>query len=472
MRPITPHTSFAGASWPAIPSPPAAALLAIRYQLEQTQYCSETEIDEIRRPQLIGLIDHACRNVPFWKKRFDAAGINRLIAGGQPIGSNDWAECWLKLPLLTRADVQELGEELVIRDLPKGHGNISEIVTSGSSGRPVRIVRTTLDHLYWQAFQVRDHVWRQRDFSGTFLSILRDDQRPPDTKAPHIRRMNDWGSPVSTIWPTGPSVLLDYRASTADLIAAIREISPDYICTFPSLLLEILRVARDENIGMPKVREVITVSEACPTELRGLCLEVLGAEMSSTYSAAECGAIATQCAEGTWHTQSERLLLEILDDNGTSCRAGQTGRVILTPLQNFAMPLFRYEIGDLATVGEAPCGCGRKLPVIGEIPGRARDLLMLPSGEFRPPYYGHNAVMGIRAIRQHQVVQTSPDEICLRLVVARPLAPEEESFITLKVDEALGGSFQISIEYVGSIERKPGGKYAEFERAFPLTERK
>lgn len=472
MRPITPHTSFAGAIWPAIPSPPAAALLAILHQLEQTQYCSETEIDGIRIPQLVGLIGHACRNVPFWKKRFDAAGINRLIAGGQTIGSNDWMECWLKLPLVSRTDVQELGEELVIRELPKGHGNISEIVTSGTSGRPVRIVRTTLDHLYWQAFQVRDHVWRRRDFSGTFLSILRDDQRPPGNDGAHVRRMGDWGSPVSTIWPTGPSVLLDYRASAAELITAIREISPDYICTFPSLLLEILRVARDENLAMPKVSEVITVSEACPTELRSLCLEVLGAEMSSTYSAAECGSIATQCAEGTWHTQSERVMVEILDDAGNPCKAGQTGRVILTPLHNFAMPLFRYEIGDLATVGETPCACGRRLPVIAEIPGRARDLLMLPSGGFRPPYYGHNAVMGVRAIRQHQVVQTSPDEICLRLVVARPLAPAEEVFIASKVDEALGGLFRISIEYVGSIERKPGGKYAEFERAFPVAERK
>lgn len=468
MHFITPHTSFAGAVWPAIPSPPAAALLSILHQLEHTQHCSEAEIDEIRKPQLVGLIEHACRNSRFWKERFDAAGIHQLIAAGHPIAPARWSEHWLRLPVLTRADVQELGEALVIRDLPKGHGHICEVVTSGSSGRPVRISRSTLDHLYWQAFQLRSHVWRDHDFSGTFLSILRDEQRPPACQGVHMRKMGDWGAPVSTVWPTGPSVLLDYRASIADLIAAIRETSPDYLCTFPSLLLEILRVARDENIAMPKVREVITVSEACPPELQGLCLNVLGAKMSSTYSAAECGGIATQCIEGNYHTQSERVIVEILDDDGRPSAAGTTGRVILTPLQNFAMPLFRYEIGDLATVGSGPCGCGRKLPVIAAIPGRARDLLMLPSGELRPPYYGHNAVMGVRSIRQHQVVQTSPTMICLRLVVAKPLTSEEENFILSKVDAALEGLFQVSIEYVESIQRKPSGKYAEFERAFSL----
>lgn len=468
MRLIAPHSSFAGAVWPAIPSPPAAALLSVLHQLEQTQHCSEAEIDAMRRPQLVGLIEHACRNSRFWKERFDAAGISQLIAGGQPIDSTSWSEHWLRLPVITRAEVQELGGELVMGALPKGHGNIFEVVTSGTSGRPVRISRSTMDHLYWQAFQLRGHLWRERDFSGTFLSILRDEQRPPSFAGVHMRRMDDWGAPVSTVWPTGPSVLLDYRASTSDLIAAIREIAPDYICTFPSLLLEILRVARDEHIGMPRVREVIAVSEACPAELQGLCREVFGAEMSSTYSAAECGGIATQCAEGNWHAQSERVMVEILDEDGRPSQPGTTGRVILTPLQNFAMPLFRYEIGDLATVGSGQCACGRKLPVIADIPGRARDLLMLPSGEFRPPYYGHNAVMGVRSIRQHQVVQISPNAICLRLVVAKPLTAEEENFILSKVDAALEGLFRVSIEYVNLIQRQAGGKYAEFERLFPL----
>jgi phenylacetate-CoA ligase len=466
MRPITPHTSFAGAVWPAIPSPPAAALLSILYQLGQTEHCLDAEIEQARRPQLVGLIRHASRHSPFWKGRFDAAGINRLIESGPAIAAAEWSERWLGLPILTREEVQELGDDLVIKDLPKGHGHIAEIVSSGSSGRPVRISRSTLDHLYWQAFQLRSHVWRNRDLSGTFLSILRDEQRPPSSKGVHMRRLGDWGAPVATVWPTGPSVLLDYRASIADLITAIREISPDYICTFPSLLLEILRVARDGDLALPKVKEVITVSEACPPELRELCREVLGAEMSSSYSAAECGGIATQCQAGTWHAQSERMVVEILDNGGSPCTPGTTGRVILTPLQNFAMPLFRYEIGDLATVGSGLCECGRKLPVIADIPGRARDLVMLPSGEMRPPYYGHNAVMDVRSIRQHQVVQTSPINICLRLVVANALTREEERFIISKVDAALEGAFQISIEYVESIQRQASGKYAEFERAF------
>jgi len=467
MTTPTPHSSFPGASWPAVPAPPAAALLSILGQLEQSQYLPDEEIWDRRLPQLLSLMKHAETHSAFWKRRFKKAGLDEAGRTKASKSQYDWDEHWQKLPILTRSEVQESSNQLVLKTLPQGHGKTSEIVTSGTSGMPVRIVRSTLDFLYWQAFQLREHVWRERDFSKTFLSILRDDKRAPNTEGVHLRKLDNWGTPVATVWETGPSVLLDYRAPMNALINAIQDVSPSYLCTFPSLLLEILRHARDEGIKMPSVQEVIVVSEASPPELEGLCREIFDAQLTSTYSAAECGQIALQCPEeNRWHIQSERSVVEILDDDGLPCLPGKTGRVILTPLHNFAMPLFRYEIGDLATPGVVPCSCGRTLPLIDEIPGRARDLLLLPSGEKRPPYYGHNAVMSVRSIRQHQVVQTGPTTIVFRLVVSQPLTAEEETHILTEASNALGTEFTIELSYVDHIKRKESGKFAEFERTF------
>ncbi|MEI6255191.1 MAG: hypothetical protein WCQ77_00955 [Planctomycetota bacterium] len=237
-------------------------------------------------------------------------------------------------------------------------------MTSGSSGRPVRIIRSTLDSFYWQAFQLREHIWRGRDLSGSFLSMLRNEQRSVLDDTIHLQRNNDWGAPVATVWPTGPSYLLDYRATIAAFIKALCDIAPDYVCTFPSLLFEILRRARQDQISLPPLKEAVVVGEASPPELSTLCREVWNAPLSSTYTAGEAGAIAYQCLEeGRWHIQSEKLIVEVLDAAGRPCAAGETGDVVLTPLHNFAMPLLRYEIGDLATVGSGPCRCGRMLPV-------------------------------------------------------------------------------------------------------------
>ena len=463
----TPHPAFPGAVWPAIPQTPAAALLAVLGQLAESQFMTHEQLAMARRPQVEALMDHAGAQLPFWGERLKAAGLDPEARNYAALTLPEWNERWASLPVLTRAEVQSLGDQLRVSKLPDGHGTVGESVTSGSSGRPVRIARSTLDYFYWQAFQLREHVWRGRDISGRFLSILRDDRRELMDESVHLRGMADWGPPASVVWPTGPSFLLDYRTPIRALIETICELEPDYLCTFPSLLLEILRHARGEGIELPPLMEAIGVGEASPPELAGLCREVWDAPLASTYTAAETGALAYQCREGgRWHLQSEKSIIEVLDTEGRPCAPGETGRVIVTPLHNFAMPLLRYEIGDLATVGEGPCACGRTLPVLDAIPGRARDLLMLPSGELRPPYYGHGAVMQVRSIRQHQVIQTSRNQVCIRLVVAQPLTREEEAHVIKSATDALGGAFTVSIEYVDEILRSPNGKFAEFERRF------
>jgi phenylacetate-CoA ligase len=159
--------------------------------------------------------------------------------------------------------------------------------------------------------------------------------------------------------------------------------------------------------------------------------------------------------------QQECALIEILDEADEPCSPGQVGRVIVTPLHNFATPLIRYEIGDLAEVG-SPCACGRTLPVIARVVGRARDMLTMPGGGKRYPYYGHNAMMTVHAIRQHQIVQTSLEEIEIRLAVSRPLKALEEERIRAAALQGLGHPFAIKLIYVDEITRDSSGKYAEF----------
>ena len=77
--------------------------------------------------------------------------------------------------------------------------------------------------------------------------------------------------------------------------------------------------------------------------------------------------------------QAENVLLEIIDAAGNPLPPGNVGRVVITVLHNLAMPLIRYEIGDYAAFG-GECTCGRGLPVLERIVGRARNMLRLPDG--------------------------------------------------------------------------------------------
>jgi phenylacetate-CoA ligase len=431
---LLPHAALEGARFPAVAGTQAAALLAVQQQLAQTQYWPAEALRAAQFAQIDALLAHIDRFVPHYGISLRRAGVK----AGEPIT----AEAWARVPILTRRAVQEAGDRLHAREVPRSHGELSAFTTSGTSGMPVRVLTTKLHHFYWQSFQLRDELWRRRDLSRKILGIRRDEARIDFSPGAHVRRLPDWGPPVSVVYPTGPAVMLDYRSTVAEQVEVIRAERPGYLVAYPSLLLELLRHCRAHGVGFPGLLGVQTVREALAPETHALCREVLGLDITDTYSCAEAGTLAVQCPEhGAYHLQQESALIEVLRDDGGACSPGEIGRVVITPLHNFAMPLVRYELGDLAEMGE-PCACGRTLPVIARIVGRARDMLALPGGGRRYPYYGHNAMMAIDAIRQHQVAQTSLEDIEIRLVVARPLTAAEEDEIRQAAHEGLGGPFR------------------------------
>ena len=181
------------------------------------------------------------------------------------------------------------------------------------------------------------------------------------------------------------------------------------------------------------------------------------------YSATEIGPIALQCPLHThYHVQSETVLVEILDEQGAPCAAGQVGRVVVTPLHNFAMPLLRYDIGDYAEVG-LPCDCGRTLPVLSRIVGRASNrVVVLPTGERRYAYFGTAKIGEMRAIVLFQLVQKQVDRFELHVVARRELTDDEAAFVRELIRSNLGYPFQVDIVYVDAIPSAASGKFEDF----------
>jgi phenylacetate-CoA ligase len=161
------------------------------------------------------------------------------------------------------------------------------------------------------------------------------------------------------------------------------------------------------------------------------------------------------------HIQSETMMVEILDEIGAPTPPGEVGRVVVTNLHNFAMPLIRYEIRDFAEPG-GPCPCGRGLPTIRRVVGRLRNMLVLPSGEKRWPLTGFHDFRDIAPIRRYQIVQKSVEQLEVRFVVDRPLVVAEEDKLRATIQNAIGHPFDIYFVYVDDMPNTPGGKFEEF----------
>ena len=425
-------------AWPAVPTAAASSVLSLLFQLDQSQWLAVESLEERQREQLAVLLEHAYRTVPWYRERWDGApGVPGLS----------------QLPLLSRRDLQDSFAGLRSSAVPPEHGVIAETRTSGSTGAPVRVVRTAFHDLMWRALSLRDHRWHRRELSGTLAAIRRGFGRGSSPS---------WGQATEGLVETGPCLTLDVDIDAASQLEWLQRHDPACLLTYPSLAAELARMSLERGVKLPGLREVRTLGESLGEDLRALCREAWGVPLVDMYSAEEVGYLALQCPDHAhYHVQSESVIVEILDDAGRPCAPGETGRVVVTELHNFAMPLVRYDIGDYAELGE-PCPCGRGLPVLNRILGRTRNMLVAPDGRRYWPSLGSRRLGDTPGIRQHQFVQAEADLVEVRLVADRRLSETEEEKLRRHVLSRLPAGFRVRVAYCERIERGAGGKFEYF----------
>ncbi len=424
--------SVHGIVWPSVPEAAARAALAIADELERTQWWSPDELRRHQELQLASVTQHALASVPHYQG-LDAA----------------------RLPMMTRAQIVAAGDRLLSRAYPSTHGRTQEVVTSRTSGAPVRVRGTGVIGALHAAIALRDHRWHRRDLHASLAAL----RYAPNAPGPDGITGRGWSAATAQLAPDAPTAVLSVVGTTLDQqLAWLVRTNPAYLLVYPSVLHGLLRRIRDTGTTLSALREVRTVGELLAPATRALCREVLGVGVVDMYSAQEVGYIALQCPDHEhYHVQSERLLVEILRDDGTPCEAGEVGRVVVTDLHNFATPILRYDIGDLAEVGPR-CPCGRGLPVLTRIVGRSRNLLTYPDGRVTFPVFTV-ACREAAHYEQIQLVQLATDRLRARVV---PDGPLDHDALIAALHRAFGYPFAIEVEEVAEIARTPAGKLEEF----------
>ena len=440
------RSSVAGVVWPAIVPAPGAALLSLLFQMEQSQWLAPTALAEQQVRQLEVLVEFLWPTSAFYRERLSAAGWSPGQKLDEPV--------WCALPILKRATVQACRDQLVVENPPVAHGRSMEYSTTGSLGMPVQGLGNELTHLFNSALIVRNHLWHRRDLAGKFAAI-----RSKVKSGSHP----NWGQIESAAFVTGPAAVLDISTATDQQLDWLQAEAPDYLLTHPSNLRSLLLRARERALRVPSLKELSTFGEMLPEDLRALARGVWSLPVSDLYSSEEFGNIALQCPEhaDNYHVQAENLRVEIVDDSGAPCAPGVIGRVLVSTLHNFTMPLLRYEIGDYAQAG-ASCTCGRGLPVIGRIAGRRRNMLRLPGGRSHWPSFPYEDLKPICDFRQIQIIQQDLQLVEVRLAGTAPMSGERESMFSAKLCALLHGQFFIRYSYPQSIPPSAGGKFEDF----------
>jgi len=408
---------------------------APRYaQLLRSQYWQPDQLESSREKQLEKTL-RAAAKIPFYAERF---------------GSTPHARDLRQLPILRRIDIEPLSAS--VRALyPAGTRFIGER-SSGTSGVAVTLLFDSSHQRGRNAARaryLRAHRWSPFERTAWFVGARLVTEYDPDyhSLVELIRSFAALGVKfVPTLMPFPEQM---------DVLTQMKPVS---IYAYPSNIEGIVRLMKETGRRLPSVRHALCGGEVVDDSLREQTREMFGFDLRDNYGSTEAF-LAFECPAGSYHVNAEHVWLEIVDECGCEVAPGAMGRVLVTTLENFLMPLVRYEIGDYAIASSGKCNCGRTLPLLGRVLGRQSNLFRKADGSIVSGWMMVGIMRKITQAKSFQVIQRSIGQVWVRYVADQPLDAETQDKIRSEIRDYLEGDINVGFERLDEIARAPSGKF-------------
>lgn len=231
------------------------------------------------------------------------------------------------------------------------------------------------------------------------------------------------------------------------MIGSVVEKKPMCILSYSSTIVELARYVDklETKLEFPYINSIITIGEGLSEENKELIERVFSCKVFRRYSNMELGILAQDGKYGKDYILNYgSYYFECLKiDSDEPIHDGEVGRIVVTDLFNYAMPMIRYDTGDLGIFDTSG-----KVPVLKEIYGRQRDCVYSVSGNLISPAKISVSMWGMADIKQWQFIQKTKIGYVLRL---NSIGKVDETYMTRHLKDILGESADIKIEYVDEI---------------------
>ena len=407
----------------------------VEREIFEREVYSRERIQEVGWLRLRKILDHAARTVPILSRLFERIGVDpRDFKSPKDLRS---------IPVLTKSTVQEHLPKFTSVLLPRQEYSI--VRTSGTTGAGLLFPLTlraeqeqwAVCWRYRARFGVKLGMWYAHFFGKSVVPY--EQSRPP------FWRIN---------WP-GRQILFSAfhlkREYLPHYIDYLNHCRPAWVQGYPSILAVIANyiLERGERLSFKPVT-VMSSSETLLPHQRSAIEAAFGVPCRQLYGATEAVASISECPEGNLHVDEDYACVEFLPAQGNICRIVGTG------YSNYAFPMIRYDLGDLAEVVDTQCACGLPGRVVRSIDGRVEDYIVTPDGRLigRLDHIFKNMVH----VREAQIVQEENGAVVLRVVRSEAYTERDEEALLSEARRRLGPDLTMGIEYVNLIERTQRGK--------------
>lgn len=403
-------------------------------------------LEENRRLQweaLLHLLDHAYESTPFYRRRFEEAGL-------RPSDIQSPSDL-KKIAPLTRDDLRGHQNDLWSRHYRRE--DLLAAATGGTTDTPIPLLRSrqalrkkTAAHLQFNTWA---GMWPGDDVFYLWGARVDFAQNPSWRWRFYDRYVN------RRIW--APASLLN-----EEVMESFREIlnksRPRIIYAYPTPLALFCEFLREQGKAFHRPASAICTAEPLFEEQRQIIEEVLECPVFEMYGSRESGMIAAECEyhQGL-HLNPHSAYLEFLPVAGGEVDG--LHEIVVTDLLNDGMPFIRYVINDCALLSNKNCQCGRGYPLIGKIIGRTADMFKLPNGDQVPGVSLHRLIAeDCPGFRKLQIIQETLCDFRVRFVRGESYQKSDLKLLVKRLGQRFGTSLHWEFEPVDDIARERSGK--------------
>lgn len=412
-------------------------------RLQKQQYYSPAEIENLQIEKLTQLLSHAWNTSNWYRSIMEKNGI----LPGSKVTLADLQ----KFPITTKSDIRENTDQFISSAYSKH--SLKKAKTGGSTG-------VSLDLYFDELCQ------QKRNAAQMYADNLAGWQ-------PGSRVAAVWGNPPVAKTPKQKirsailektiyldTMHLDKESMTA-FVKRWREFQPEVIFGHAHSIYIFASFLLTENITDLQPKGIVATSMMLLDHERQTIEKAFSTAVTNRYGCEETGLIAVECEHHQgMHINSAHIILECIDDNGLPVADCAPGKLVVTDLNNYGMPLIRYRIEDVGVLSNRQCVCGRKTPMLERLEGRVADFLKKKNGgQVAGVSLVERTLTDIPGLQQMQLVQESLDALIVNRVRGAEYTEETDIALKNELQNVFGKDVDIDIRDVEKIPQEKSGKY-------------
>jgi len=366
----------------------------------------------------------------------------------------------LDLPITTREDVRQNLHKL----LPAGLNRYSNINWRSTSGTTSERMQTVHVGDYLQ--EVTQRVLHLNpcfdvEILGSPMCVLTTPvcsglECHMDMNVPYERRLR-YGRALFLNSVMNPVHFPEEKLE--QIIEEMRKHQPRYLYCNASYAAALATYILQKQPKLPRFKTVLTSYEVTSKIHKRLLMQAFSCPSFEIYGLTEVSQAAMECEDGKMYVPHDTHIIEILDRDRRPVRPGEVGRLYITSLRKYSVPLLRYRTTDLARAASEPSTIRAEF-CFQRIEGRIGDLIAKPDGQFLTPRMVDDAVSRCESgIGWYSLVQKNEHSYRLYIVPTPEYSNRTEGQLSALLAELLGPEAMISVEPVKEIRPGSSGKF-------------